>query len=88
MSIPDSGAAGNVNTLADAVNVTKLNAAVGGISNEDADDERILIFDVHAGGFAAYYYQAGGTLNTIEASELTLLATSSTDIVAGDIVAA
>jgi Ca2+-binding RTX toxin-like protein len=80
-----AGAAANVNTLADAVNVTKLNAAIGTITNEATDDERILIFDVHTGGFAAYYYAADGD-ETIEAGELTLLATSATDVAAGDIV--
>jgi Ca2+-binding RTX toxin-like protein len=82
-----AGAAANVNTLADAVNVTKLNTAIGSITNEASDDERILIFDVHTGGFAAYYYAADGD-GTIEAGELTLLATSSADMVLGDIVAA
>jgi hypothetical protein len=82
-----AGGAGNTATLADAVDVTDLNAAIGTITNEAADDERILIFDIVAGGFAAYYYAADGD-GTIEAAELTLLATSANDIVAGDIVTA
>jgi hypothetical protein len=79
-----AGNANNTAVLSDLFDITDLAAALGTITNEATNDERMLAFTAASGETALYKYTAGDAGDDLDAGELQLLAVFDTTLTAAD----